>query len=98
MGQIMFQIPLTKYLRDIARTYGGVKYMFVTKTMGGQVYLSAEAPGDISEENAEYKNDIDFEGFYMRLPKDIYQYFELKSHSYKRLDEILKEIKEKEKA
>ncbi|WP_446897459.1 hypothetical protein ACSVC9_10575 [Clostridium sp. LBM24168] len=98
MSQIILQIPLIKYLRNIARTYGGAKYMFVTKTMGGQVYLSAEAPGDISGENEEYKNEIGFEGFYMRLSKDIYQYFELKSHSHRRLDEILKEIKEKEKA
>ncbi|MEY7998635.1 hypothetical protein AB8U03_00215 [Clostridium sp. Mt-5] len=98
MSKIVLQIPLTKYLRDIARTYGGAKYMYVTKTKGGQVWISAEAPGDISGEDSTNRNDIDFDGFYMRLPKDIHQYFELKAGSFKRLDEILKEIKEKEKA
>jgi hypothetical protein len=96
--KIILQMPLTKYLKDIARTYGGTKYMFITKTKGGQVWISAECPGDISGEDSTDRNDIDFSdsGFFMRLSRDIHQYFELKAGSFKRLDEILKEIKIKE--
>lgn len=106
----MLQIPLIKYLKDIARTYGGAKYMYVTKTMGGRVWLSNEAPGDTEGEGTYYtniitkekeyisKNYIEFNDsdFSMRLPRDVYQQFDLKPGSYKRLDKILKELKEKE--
>jgi hypothetical protein len=108
--KIMVQIPLTKYLRELTRMWGSPDKIFITKTKGGQVWISNEAPGDIEGEDTYYdspwtgkeeyigKNEIDFSDsdIFMRLPKEIHKHFQIKYGSYKTLKEILADIKKKE--
>lgn len=100
MGKVMINIPLTKYLSELTREFGGIKKCYITKTKGGQVWLSSDAPGDISEEDSgEFKNEIDFSDsdFYMKLPRYVYINFNIKNGEIKSLEEIVKDIKKLEK-
>jgi hypothetical protein len=102
----MIQIPLTKYLRSFQKTYGKI---FFTKTKAGQLWISNEAQGDIEGEDTDCagmfgktehldKNYIEFNDsdFFMRLPKEISQYIDLKPGAAKSLKEVLQDIKAKE--
>lgn len=107
MPKIMIQIPLAKYLRGFQKAYGNI---FFTKTKGGQLWISNEAPGDISNEDKQWMNGITYEtgycdinyiefndsNFIMRMPKEIAQYIDLKPETSKSLKEVLKDIKAKE--
>ncbi|EQG31933.1 hypothetical protein QIO_3219 [Clostridioides difficile DA00129] len=44
MAKLIVSIPLTKYLKDITKEWGET---YITKTYGGHVYLSDEAPGEV---------------------------------------------------
>lgn len=94
MPKIMVQIPLTKFLREITRDWGTP---YLTKTYGGQVWLSDEAPGDCwkDEDNGNY---IEFNesNFYIQLPKEIHQYIDLEPGDVKTIKQVLQEIKQKE--
>lgn len=94
MSKIIVQIPLTKYLREITKDWGEV---FVTKTYGGQVWLSNEAPGDTFG-GTEGPNYIEFNDsdVCIRLPNEVHQHIDLDKCTYKNLKEVLKEIKGKE--
>jgi len=99
MGKVMINIPLTKYLSELTREFGGIRKCYITKTKGGQVWLSSDAPGDISEEdNGKFKNEIDFSDsdFYMRLPKYVHEHFNIKNGEIRSLEEIIKDIKKLE--
>lgn len=95
MSKIIVQIPLTKYLRGITKGWGNV--LFVTKTFGGQVWVSSDAPGETFEDE-EDKNYIEFNDsdLYIRLPKEVHQYIKLDKGAHKNLKQVLKEIKTKE--
>ncbi len=100
MGKVMINIPLTKYLSELTREFGGIRKCYITKTKGGQVWLSSDAPGDISgEDNGEFKNEIDFSDsdFYMRLPRYVYINFNIKNGEIMSLEKIVKDIKKLEK-
>lgn len=107
MSKIMINISLTKHLSDYEKFYGEC---FITKTKGGQVYISNEAPGDIEDEGKtisdswgnKYKvglNEIEFNDsdFYRKLPKEVHQYFDMEKGSFKSVKDIIKEIKNLEK-
>lgn len=97
MSKIIVQIPLSKYLREITKDWGKV---YVTKTYGGQAYLSDEAPGEVYEEDkgTSKKNYIEFNdsNVWQRLPKEISKYIDLENGASKSLKQVLKEIKMKE--
>ncbi|NFH74187.1 hypothetical protein FDA25_16790 [Clostridium botulinum] len=107
MPKVMISIPLTKYLREFQKFYGDC---FITKTKGGQVYISNESPGDIEDEGKtitfydgeKYKvglNEVEFNDsdFYQRLPKEIHQHFNMKNGSIKSVKDLINEIKKLEK-
>ncbi|SCL87932.1 hypothetical protein [Sporanaerobacter sp. PP17-6a] len=97
MAKIIVQIPLSKYLREITKGWGKA---YVTKTYGGQVWLSDHAPGEIYEEDkgTPRKNYIEFNdsNVWQPLPKEVYQYIDLENGASKSLKQVLKEIKMKE--
>lgn len=90
MPKIMVQIPLTKYLRELTRDWGQV---FITKSLGGQVWISNEAPGECFEDNEIEFNDSDV---YIRLPKELHQHIDLELGNNKSLKQVLGEIRQKE--
>ena len=92
MSKIMVQIPLTKYLREITKDWGPV---FITKTNGGQVWMSNEAPGECFEGNEIEFNDSDV---YIRLPKEVHNHIDLEPESHKTLHQVLQEIMRKEQS
>jgi hypothetical protein len=112
MPKIMISIPLTKYLKEITKGWSKLEKVFLTKTKGGLLYISDEAPGDIEGEDTDYtspawlggetkhldKNYIEFDdvGAYMKLPKDISQLIDMEPGTIKTLKEVLKDIKAKE--
>ncbi|EIS9446344.1 TPA: hypothetical protein ACTWTN_001955 [Clostridioides difficile] len=91
MAKLIVSIPLTKYLKDITKEWGET---YITKTYGGHVYLSDEAPGEVlkKEDDLNYIefNDSDI---VMRLPKEVHQHINLKKGCNKNLKDVLKEIK-----
>lgn len=91
-NQIIIKIPLTKYLRQIAKEW---TTPYVTKTFGGHVYLSDEAPGECFTDDLNY---IEFNNsnVYFKLPKEVHQHIDLDPGSNKLLSVVLKEIKAKE--
>lgn len=100
MAKVMINIPLTKYLSELTREFGGIKNCYITKTKGRQVWLSTDAPGDISgEDNGEFKNEIDFSDsdFYIRLPRYVHENFNIRNGEIKSLEEVVKEIKKSER-
>jgi len=99
MAKVMINIPPTKYLSELTREFGGIKNCYITKTKGGQVWLSSDAPGDISGEDNGFKNEIDFSDsdFFIRLSKYVHESFSIKNGEIKSLEEIIKDIKKLEK-
>ncbi|AJD29682.1 hypothetical protein A0J52_09875 [Clostridium sporogenes] len=98
MAKIMITISLTKYLRELTKQWGPKEEIFITKTYGGQVWISVDAPGELfREEGANYIefNDSDM---FIKLPKEIHQHFNIKYGNHKTLKQILDEIKESEKS
>lgn len=105
---IMVEISLLEYLRDIEKKYGPC---YVTVTKGGKVYVSDEAPGDISDEDTfiktsftlerEYidKDYIEFDqsDFYMKLSKEIASYINVAKGSSNTLKNVIADIKKQEK-
>lgn len=79
--------------------------------MGGQLWLSNGAPGDISDEDSHYesfvtheekyidKNYIEFNDsdIFMRIPKEISKLIYVEPGTFKKVKDVIKEIKEKEK-
>lgn len=97
MSKVMINVPLTKYLQEMARGFGEC---FITKTNGGQTWFSSDAPGNLEGADwKEYKNEIDFSDsdFYTRLPKYVAEHLDIKNGCYKPLKDVIKEIKKKEK-
>lgn len=96
MSKIIVKIPLTKYLREITKEW---EKPHVTKTYGGQVWISDEAPGDCFEDE-DNGNYIEFNDscVFVQLPKEIHQHIELEPGQAKPLSEVLKGIKQKEAA
>lgn len=107
MAKIIIEIPLTTYLRSITK---GWETPYLTKTKGGQVWLSDEAPGDIEGEDTYYtsrftgkkeyidKNYIEFDDscMFVRIPKEISNHIDMDPGTFKKLSDVLKEIKKKE--
>jgi hypothetical protein len=89
---IIVKIPLTKYLKAITRSWPST---YVTKTYGGQVWISDESPGECFRDDLNY---IEFNEscIFFKLPKEVHQYVDLDPGCHKSLAEILKEIKQKE--
>lgn len=94
MDKIMVNISLTKYLKDITKEWGET---YITKTYGGQVYLSDEAPGELFKESGLNYIEFNDSDIYMRLPKEIHQHIDLKKGCSKNLKTVLAEIKKIEK-
>ena len=96
MNKLMISIPLDKYLKDISKGWGET---YLTKTKGGQLWISDEAPGDVSGADEEDKNYIEFDdsGIYMRIPKSIADLIKIKKGTSKSLKEVLADIKDREK-
>jgi len=89
---IIVKIPLTRYLKEITKEWPSP---YITKTYGGTVWISDEDPGECFVDDL---NSIEFNKScaYFRLPREVYQHIDLEPGCYKRLDLILKEIKQKE--
>lgn len=91
--KIIVKIPLTKYLKEI--TKGWLK-PHVTKTYGGQVWISDENPGKcFADEGLNYIEFNESDIFY-KLPKEVHQHIALEPGCHKPLAVVLKEIKQKE--
>lgn len=107
MSKIMITMSLSSYLKSISKGWGEI---FLTKTKGGQLWISSDAPGDIEGEGAYYKslitgkkeyigkNEIDFSysDIFMRIPKEIAKHIEMDPGAFKKLEDVLKDIKAKE--
>lgn len=93
MRVITIELPLISYLRGITKDWGTT---YVTKTYGGQVWLSNEAPGELFLE--EGKNYIEFNDsdVYMRLPKVVWKYIEIEKGSSEKLSKVINYIKKLE--
>ncbi|EGW36494.1 hypothetical protein [Desulfosporosinus sp. OT] len=92
-GPIIIKIPLAKYLRQIAKDW---ITPYVTKTYGGQVWISDENPGKcFADEGLNYIEFNESDIFY-KLPKEVHQHIDLETGCHKSLPVILKEIKQKE--
>jgi hypothetical protein len=92
----MITIPLSKYLKDLSKGWGET---FLTKTNGGQLWISDDAPGDISGADEEDKNYIEFDdsGIYMRIPQEIAKLIDIDKGTSKKLNDFLRELKLKVK-
>lgn len=90
---IIIKIPLTKYLSQIAKDW---TTPYVTKTFGGQVWLSDENPGQcFADEKPNYIEFNDSSVFF-RLPKEVHQHIGLDPGCHKTLAVVLNEIKQRE--
>ena len=94
MSKIIIKIPLTKYLREITKDW---KKPHLTKTFGGQVWLSDEAPGDCFDDEND-RNYVEFNDscVFVRLPKEVHQHIVLEVGCSKPLAEVLEDIKQLE--
>lgn len=94
MSKIIVKIPLTKYLREITRDW---ETPYITKTYGGQVWISDQKPGDCFDCDDD-RNYIEFNdsNVYVRLPKEVHQYIDLDPGCDKPLKQVLEEIRQKE--
>ncbi|EPS49013.1 hypothetical protein HYH70_17875 [Clostridium botulinum] len=97
MAKVMVTISLTKYLMELTKQWGAKEEIYITKTYGGQVWISVDAPGELFRE--ERSNYIEFNDsdMFIKLPKEIHQHFNIKYGNHKTLKQILDEIKELEK-
>lgn len=94
-NQIIVKIPLAKYLWEITKNW---PKPYLTKTYGGQVWVSDENPGKcFADEDANYIEFNESDIFY-KLPKEVYQHIDLDPGCHKPLALVLKEIKKKELA
>ncbi|HWQ42800.1 MAG TPA: hypothetical protein VN456_12300 [Desulfosporosinus sp.] len=86
---IIIKIPLIKYLKEITKNWPAP---YVTKTYGGQVWISDEDPGECFRDDL---NSIEFDKScaFFRLPKEVHQYIDLEPGCHKTLTEILKETR-----
>lgn len=93
MSVITIELPLISYLKGLTKDWG---ITYVTKTYGGQVWLSNEAPGELFED--EDKNYIEFNDsdVYMRLPKVTWKYIEIEKGSREKLSKVINDIKKLE--
>jgi hypothetical protein len=90
---IIVKVPLVKYLKEMTKNW---PQPYVTKTYGGQVWISDENPGKcFADEGLNYIEFNESDIFY-KIPKEVHQYIDLKPGSHKSLAEILREIKQKE--
>lgn len=91
MSVITIEIPLISYLKGITKDWG---ITYVTKTYGGQVWLSNEAPGELFIE--EGKNYIEFNDsdVYMRLPKVAWKYIDIEKGSSEKLSKVIKKLEQ----
>ena len=92
---VVITIPLKRYLKDLTSEWGTPEEVFVNKTIGGQIWISSEAPADLIEEYDGNKNYIEFNdsGIYLRLPKESWPYIRLKPGQSKDLKTVLLELK-----
>lgn len=92
MSKIIVKIPLTKYLREITRDW---EKPWLTKTYGGQVWISDESPGDCFNCEDDH-NYVEFNdsNIYVQLPKEIHQHITLEPGSSVTLKKVLEEIKQ----
>lgn len=91
--RIIVKIPLTKYLKEITKNWPSP---YVTKTYGGQVWVSDENPGKcFPDDDLNYVEFNESDIFY-KLPKEVHQHIDLEPGCHKTLAMILKEIKQKE--
>ena len=95
--KIIIQIPLIKYLKEVTRDWGGREQIFLTKTYGGQVIMSAEEPAQLDKSLGVNHYEFDDCGIYMKITKEMHQFIDLKAGQNKTLDKILEELAEKEK-
>ena len=93
MSKITIELPMISYLKGLTKGWGTT---FATKTYGGQVWLSDEAPGELFED--EDKNYIEFNNsdFYTRLPKVVWKYIEIEKGSSEKLSKVINDIKKLE--
>ena len=89
---IVVEIPLSRYLRQITK---GWEKPYVTKTYGGQVWVSDEAPGECFPDDSNYI-ELNDSNVFFKLPKEVHQHIDLEPGCHKTLSMILKEIKQKE--
>ena len=93
-SDIIIHIPLKRYLREITKDWGTPNEVYVSMTMGGQVWLSAEAPASLIEEYDGNKNYIEFNdsGIWTRIPKEAWSHINLKPGESKDLKTVLQEL------
>lgn len=94
--KIEVEVSLIKYLKDLTKEWDDK--VFVTKTYGGHVWISDEAPGEMFKEEGLNYIEFNDSGIYMRLSKELHQHFEIKKGKFKELKEIFEELEEQEKS
>lgn len=92
MSQIIINIPLTKYLKLQNEYLGGEAVL--TKVYRGKVYMSESVPWIDPEDSSNY----DFDDLPIPIQKSFSQYIDLEVGETKTVKQVIKEIKEKEKA
>lgn len=92
--KIIVKIPLVSYLKTMSREY---ENPYLTKTYGGQIWISDQAPGEAFED--EGKNYIEFNDsfIYMRLPKETWEHIKIEKGTNKKLSSVIKDIQKLEK-
>jgi hypothetical protein len=100
MAKILISMPLTSFIRKTTREW---EKPYLTKTLGGQLWLSDEAPGDVLYECDDDKNCIEFNDscIFYRIPKEIAKVLDnvikMKPMSYMTVREALAKIMRYEK-
>lgn len=92
MSQIVVNIPLTKYLKLQNEYLGGEAVL--SKVYKGKVYMSESAPWIDPEDSSNY----DFDDLPIPIQKSFSHHIDLKVGETKTVKQVIKEIKEKEKA
>lgn len=91
MSKIMINISLTKYLKLQSEYFGGDAVL--TKVHRGKVYMSESAPWIDKKDPSNY----DFDDIPIPIQKAFSKYIDLKVGETKKVSQVIKEIKEKEK-
>lgn len=90
--KIMIEIPLVKYL-EFQQDFFGPSNVYVTKC-SRRTYVSDGKPDIYEYEKGQF--DIDFECGYMALPAEVTKHLTLEQRKPIRIEDIIKQVKEKE--
>lgn len=93
MSKIIIELPLISYLKGLTKDWGTT---YVTKTYGGQVWISNEGPGELFKEEGNNYIEFNDSDVFMRLPKVAWQYINIENGSSETLNKVLNDIKKLE--